>query len=115
VPEGRHISVYSLQEITVEKTFALADAARTEARDLYDLWYLTTEGHIDLSHQVVGVRDKLAFRQKPFDGIQAAVAAKEARLRALWRARLGQQMSYLPQLDEVFRSVRRTLRQAGLP
>jgi predicted nucleotidyltransferase component of viral defense system len=115
VPEDRELSVYSLQEIAVEKTVALADAARTEARDLYDLWYLTTEGHIDLSHRVAGVREKLAFRQKQFEGIQGAVAAKEARLRALWRTRLAQQMSDLPQFDQVFRSVRRTLRQAGLP
>ena len=42
LPEGRVIDVYSLEEIVAEKTMALADAARNEPRDLYDLWYLTS-------------------------------------------------------------------------
>jgi hypothetical protein len=41
--------------------------------------------------------------------------AKEARLKALWDSRLGYQMATLPQFDEVFRAVQRTLRQAELP
>ena len=41
--------------------------------------------------------------------------AKDARLMALWNGRLGHQMEALPQYDEVFRAVRRELRQAGFP
>jgi uncharacterized protein len=115
LPEQQQITVYSLDEIAVEKTVALADVARTEPRDLYDLWYLTTEGGVELLHLHDGVRQKLAFREKPFAGIQAAVAGKEARLRMLWATRLAQQMPHLQQFDEVFRSVRRLLRQAGMP
>jgi hypothetical protein len=65
-----------------------------------------------------GVRQMLAFRGKPFAGIQAALAAKEGRLRALWATRLAQQMSRLPEFDEGFRSVRsvrRIFRQAEMP
>jgi hypothetical protein len=115
VPEGRKIIVYSLDEIAIEKIVALADAARTEPRDLYDLWYLTTEGAVELLGLNDGVREKLAFRGKTFEGIQAAISAKENRLKPLWTSRLAQQMPHLPEFDEVFRSVRRTLRQAGLP
>jgi hypothetical protein len=49
------------------------------------------------------VRQKLAFRGKPFAGIQAAVVGKEARLRMLWATRLAQQVSHLREFDEVFR------------
>jgi predicted nucleotidyltransferase component of viral defense system len=115
VPEGRQITAYSLGEIAIEKTVALADAARTEPRDLYDLWYLTTDAGIDLFDLHDGIRQKLAFRDKPFNGIQAAVAAKENRLARLWETRLAEQMSILPEFGEVFRSVRRALRQAKLP
>lgn len=115
VPEHHQIIVYSLEEIAVEKTVALADAARTEPRDLYDLWYLTTAGAVDLLLLHDGMRQKLAFRGKPFAGIQAAVVAKEGRLRTLWATRLAQQMPRLPEFDEVFRSVRRILRQAEMP
>jgi predicted nucleotidyltransferase component of viral defense system len=115
VPEGRQINTYSLGEIAIEKTVALADPARTEPRDLYDLWYLTSEGGIELANLLNGIRGKLAFRNRPFAGIQAAVAAKESRLRALWLTRLAQQMPILPEFDTVFRPVRRALRQAGVP
>ncbi|HXO44942.1 MAG TPA: nucleotidyl transferase AbiEii/AbiGii toxin family protein [Candidatus Cybelea sp.] len=115
VPEGRAITIYSLAEIAIEKIVALMDAARTEPRDLYDLWYLTTEGGVDLLLVHDGIREKLRFRDKLFVGIQSAVAAKEARLRALWIARLAHQMSILPEFDGVFRSVRQKLREAELP
>lgn len=115
VPEGRTITSYPLAEIAIEKIVALTDAARTEPRDLYDLWYLTTEGGVDLLLLHDGIMEKLRFRDKPFAGIRSAVAAKEARLRALWTARLQRQMSILPEFDGVFRSVRQKLREAELP
>ncbi|MGB7730879.1 MAG: nucleotidyl transferase AbiEii/AbiGii toxin family protein [Candidatus Acidiferrum sp.] len=115
VPEGRQITAYSLEEIAIEKTVALADQARTEPRDLYDLWYLTSEGVVELVNLLNGIQQKLDFRGKAFAGIQSAVAAKESRLRALWTTRLAQQMPRLPEFDEVFRSVRRSLRRAEMP
>jgi uncharacterized protein len=115
VPEQRQVTVYPLEEIAIEKTVALADAARTEPRDLFDLWYLTTKGGVEVPQLLNGIREKLAFRGKPFIGLQAAIAGKEGRLRALWATRLAQQMAHLPEFEEVFRSVRRTLRQAGVP
>jgi uncharacterized protein len=44
-----------------------------------------------------------------------AIRAKEARLKALWEKSLGYQMAELPEFEEVFRAVQRTLRQADLP
>jgi uncharacterized protein len=37
LPQDRCIDAYSLEEIATEKTVALADPARNEPRDLYDL------------------------------------------------------------------------------
>jgi uncharacterized protein len=115
VPENRLIRVYSLEEIATEKTLALADRARNEPRDLYDLWYLTSNEGIQLGQLTDAIRQKLQFRDKACEGIEAAILQKEARLRALWSRRLAYQMSTLPQFDEVFRAMRRTLRQANLP
>ena len=47
--EDSQIRVYSLDEIGVEKVVALTDRARNEPRDLYDVWYLTSEDHVDLA------------------------------------------------------------------
>jgi predicted nucleotidyltransferase component of viral defense system len=115
LPAGEPLEVYSLEEITAEKVIALADRARNEPRDLYDLWHLTSNVGIELALQAEAIRKKLAFRAKPFEGIADAIQKKEARLKALWSGRLANQMTVLPEFDEVFRVLRRTLRQADLP
>jgi predicted nucleotidyltransferase component of viral defense system len=115
LPEDRPLLVYSLDEIATEKTLALADRSRNEPRDLYDLWHLTSNEGIDLGPLADGMRQKLALRGKPCEGLAEAIRAKEARLRTLWNQRLGYQMASLPGFDEVFRAVQRTLRQAQLP
>jgi len=115
LPEDRRILVYSLNEIAAEKTVALTDPARNEPRDLYDLWYLTENNAVQLDHLVPAICQKLEFREKPCEGLQPALARKEARLRALWNTRLAYQMVALPPFDQVFREMRRSFRQAHLP
>ena len=115
LPENRLLLVYSLEEITTEKTLALADRARNEPRDLYDLWHLTSNEGIALGALAYGMQQKLEFRGKPCEGLADAIRAKEARLKALWDIRLGYQIAALPGFEEVFRAVQRTLRQANLP
>jgi uncharacterized protein len=58
---------------------------------------------------------KIRFRKRDITGIEARILAKEARLKTLWGSRLGHQMEALPEYDEVFRTLRRELRQAGFP
>jgi len=115
LPEDRHLLLYSLEEIATEKTLALADRARNEPRDLYDLWHLTSNEGIELGRLADGMRQKLEFRGKPCEGLAEAIRVKEARLKALWDKRLGHQTASLPEFDEVFRAMQRTLRQADLP
>lgn len=115
LPDNRSVRVYSLREIVAEKVVALADPARNEPRDLYDLWYLTTNEGIELDDMTDAIRQKLEFGGKPLEGIQVALLAKEARLEALWSKRLAYQMSELPPFDEVFRGLRRMLRRVNLP
>ncbi len=115
LPDGRVVQAYSLAETAAEKVLALADRARNEPRDLYDLWHLVSREGINLSELVPAMSAKLAFRQQEAAGIQEAILEKEARLRALWSARLANQMAVLPPFDQVFRELRRALRQANLP
>ena len=115
LPSGRLLQVYSLAEVACEKIMALADKARNEPRDIYDLWYLVTRETITIEDLSGAVAEKLKFKGKPVDGIEAAIVSKEARLKALWTGRLEHQMSELPPFEEVFRVLRRALRQANLP
>lgn len=115
LPDGRVVQAYSLAEIGAEKVVALADRARNEPRDLYDLWHLISREGMDLSPLAPAIIAKLAFRNVEASGIQEAVIKKEARLKALWSARLANQMSELPPFDQVFREFRRALRSSDLP
>ena len=60
LPEDVRVRVYSLNEAASEKIVALLDRARNEPRDLYDLWFLTSGGHVNLSDLVNPVARKLA-------------------------------------------------------
>jgi len=114
LPENELIQVYSLEEIAIEKLLALTDRARNEPRDLYDLCYLTSEGNIDLAMLIPGIVNKLKFRGRTLAGIGEEFTRKEARYRKLWEGRLASQMITLPHFDEVYRTVRRVMREAGL-
>jgi len=115
LPHDRVVQVYSLAETACEKVMALADRARNEPRDLYDLWYLISCEGMDLSRLAPAIARKLAFRDQDDAGIQEAIFRKESRLKTLWTARLANQMAVLPPLDRVFREFRRALRQSDLP
>jgi uncharacterized protein len=80
IPLDRWLQTYSLDEIVAEKTIALADRARNEPRDRYDLWYLTSHQAVDLAPLGEAVRQKLEFRGREYRGIQTAILHKEARL-----------------------------------
>ena len=115
LPEGRLLQAYSLEEIVVEKTIALADPARNEPRDLYDLWYLTANEGIELDRLAAPILRKLELRERPFADLRGTILGKEARLKALWSKRLSYQMSTLPPFGQVFRGLRRALRRSNLP
>ena len=114
LPEESAIRVYALDEIAIEKVVALTDRARNEPRDLYDLWYLTSGEHVDLATLAQELDRKLQSRDRTRAGMSDELAKKEARYRKLWSARLGVQMAELPPFDDVYRSVCRALRAAGV-
>ena len=97
-----------------EKVLALTDRARNEPRDLYDVWHLVDEGHVDLTDVVDAIEQKWDFRGKKLADVRGEFAAKEPRYRKLWGPRLSGQMVDLPEFNEVWRTVRRAFRQAGL-
>lgn len=113
LPEDARVRVYSLTEIAAEKVVALLDRARNEPRDLHDLWHLSAHRHVALAEIMAAVARKLAARGRELKSLQGVLREKELRYRRLWDTRLAAQVAILPDFDEVFRAVRRTLRQVG--
>lgn len=114
LPEDITIRVYSLDEIAAEKVVALLDRARNEPRDLYDIWYLTSNRYVNLAELVEAIEQKWKFRGKKLTDVKEEFLRKEARLKKLWKMRLSSQMTVLPEYGQVYRTVQRELRQAGL-
>lgn len=112
-PDAR-VKVYSLEEVAIEKICALLSPARNEPRDLYDIWYLLENTELDLPHLVGDIETKIKFKDASLDELRSQFAKKEKRLAALWKNRLDAQMSVLSEFDEVYRVVKRALRQAGI-
>lgn len=114
LPEDARIRVYSLSEIAAEKVVALLDRARNEPRDLYDLWHLTEHAGVDLSQIVDAIRRKLAARGQELASLRGIIREKSLRYKRLWGTRFSDQMAMLPDFDQVFRAVRRGLRQVDV-
>jgi predicted nucleotidyltransferase component of viral defense system len=114
LPDDARVRAYSLGEIMAEKVVALTDRARNEPRDLYDLWRLLGEGRVGVGEVVDAVEQKCRFRGRRLADVRSEFAAKESRYERLWAPRLSGQLVELPEFDEVYRTVRRALRQAGL-
>jgi predicted nucleotidyltransferase component of viral defense system len=111
LPGDSQVQVYSLEEIMTEKLVALMDRARTEPRDLYDVWHLIGEGSVDLEQLKNPVEEKLAFRGKTLAGVTGEFSSKKERYEKLWENRLVAQMLELPEFEGVFRSVQRELKK----
>ena len=111
LPGDSKIQVYSLEEIATEKLVALMDRARTEPRDLYDIWHLIQNSAVDLQELKDPVEKKLEFRGKTLAGVAQEFSAKKDRYEKLWENRLAAQMLELPEFEGVFRSVQRELKK----
>lgn len=115
LPEDETILVYSLNEIASEKTVALLDPARTQPRDLYDLWYLTDESNfVELHNCLNAINAKLEHRGKKLHEVHNVFIKKEARLKNTWEKNLSEQMANIPEVETVYRAVKRNLRQANI-
>jgi predicted nucleotidyltransferase component of viral defense system len=108
------LEAYSLDEIAAEKVVALMDRARNEPRDLYDTWYLVAGDHVNLVGLVEAIEQKWAFRGRRLADVRKEFRAKEIRYQRLWEPRLSTQMTSLPEFVQVYRTVQRALRRAGL-
>ena len=111
LPENQTVLTYSIGEIAAEKLVAMADPARNEPRDLFDIWYLAEHQLLELPILLPAVHDKMTFRNKTDLNFTALIREKEAKYRKLWKIRLSNQMAELPEFEGVWRTVGKILRK----
>ena len=112
--EDKKLTVYSLEEVAIEKICALFSPARNEPRDLYDIHYLISEVGINIDELIHDIDEKLKFKGSSLEARKGEFEKKEKRLEKLWHSRLTPQMSTLPEYNGIFRTVKREFRKAGL-
>lgn len=108
-PDAPPLQVYAFHEIVVEKTLAITD--RREPRDLYDLWFILQERHVQHPEELIeGLNRKLASRPGRAEDVLAPRLERALpTLKKTWELRLGAQVDMLPGFDECFRDVRKLM------
>jgi predicted nucleotidyltransferase component of viral defense system len=111
-PKEVRLPTYTLNEIMAEKLCALM--GRTEARDLYDVWWLFESGEIEPVSLAADFLRKAQHKRKDPGRLAGVLESKESRLARQWETRLAEQVRHLPHFGEVMRAVRRHVRQLHL-
>jgi predicted nucleotidyltransferase component of viral defense system len=81
-PSDRKVKSYSVEEIATEKIVALTDPARSQPRDLFDIWKLHEEFNIDPAELTNAISQKLILRGRNADTLAQAFERKEKALKA---------------------------------
>ena len=68
----------------VVRRLGLAFKGGTALKRCYDIWYLTSEGHIDLAMLTPEIDSKLEFRKRTRDGFGEELTRMEKRYKKLW-------------------------------
>jgi hypothetical protein len=75
-------------------------------RDVFDIWKLQDEFGLELSELANAIAQKLVFRGRDAEKLEAAFRRKEGNLRATWATRFDPQMGVTPPYETVYREVR---------
>ncbi len=110
--EGVELKVYNRAEILAEKFRCVMQ--RLQCRDLYDIWFLTLNGHAVASD--AGSIFPGKARQKGLDPetFCTRFRVREEQYRERWANELSPYLADPPDVRRVLRDVKRALRQAGL-
>jgi predicted nucleotidyltransferase component of viral defense system len=111
-PAAVTLPTYTLEEILTEKLCALM--GRTEPRDLYDVYWLFEWSDVDLSFLSANFAAKCQHKGHDPNRLNEILTGKIRIFDRLWASRLAVQVSDLPHLNKVLRTVRRHLRGLGL-
>jgi uncharacterized protein len=99
---------YSLEEIIVEKLRAVMQ--RTQARDFYDIWYLTETHDMEPEYHIAEFRRKCELKKQVPGEFMKKLEQKIPLYKGQWKKSLEDQIKDLPNFEEVEREVLRNLK-----
>jgi predicted nucleotidyltransferase component of viral defense system len=110
IPRDVEVLVYSIEEVIIEKLVSLIDPSRNEPRDLYDVWYLLDNDLVQLDLVKDSFLKKAEFKNIKLRELAKSLDKKEGIYKRLWDIRLNHQILNLPYFEEIFRDLKRRLR-----
>lgn len=102
------LQCYPLSEVLIEKMAALM--GRTQARDLFDFWFLTENEGMSTKDHKQEFEQKVKNKGLRPEQFQEKVLAKEKNLKQAWQRSLENQVHDLPKFDDVFREAKRNFK-----
>lgn len=113
IPRNVEILVYSIEEILIEKIICIIDRSRNEPRDIYDLWFLLSNEFVKLDMLKDSFVKKAEFKNVKHDNMVQLLEKKKVNYERLWVNRLYHQVLNLPHFDQVYRDIKRKLRESN--
>lgn len=107
--EEHLIQCYSLEEVLAEKLRCTMQ--RMVPRDIYDIWYLTEQGGIDIKDVVFGFIEKAKHKDIDPKNISNEIAKKKVKYTSSWNESLKHQIKDLPEFDVVWRELQRQVKE----
>ncbi len=106
------LPVYSLEEVAAEKLRSLMQ--RTEARDVYDIWFLLKFGRLKTENILTIFNIKAIAKNIHSKELPEIVKKKQNVFEKQWENRLSHQIKDMPPFKEIWRELFRNFRKFNL-
>ena len=100
---------YPLEEVLVEKLRSVMQ--RMQARDFYDIWYLTQEHGMQVDHHHPEFCRKCALKDLNPGDLPKKLAERLPQYKARWKNSMSDQIKDLPEFERVAREVQKHLKK----
>ena len=106
--EGHQLLCYSLEEVLVEKMRSIMQ--RMQARDLYDIWYLSEIHGMEIDFLINEFKTKCDSKGIDPSEFHTKLEQRLPQYRGRWKRSMADQIKNLPEFEQVEREVTRRLK-----
>jgi len=106
--EDHKLLCYPLEEVLVEKMRSVMQ--RMQARDFYDIWYLTEIHEMDIAFYSIEFKAKCESKEIDPTEFHKKLEQRKPQYKGRWKASMADQIQDLPDFDQVEREVMRHLK-----
>ena len=100
---------YPLEEVLTEKMRSVIQ--RMQARDFYDIWYLTEKHGLDIDFYINEFKNKCTVKGLKSSTFPGKLSERIPQYKGRWQVSLKDQIKHLPDFEQVEREVQRNLKK----